>query len=57
MKYVSPIYASEVIEANDIICESKVKIAYVPTMVKNETTGEMEEVTATQVSVDISNLF
>ena len=57
MKYVSPIYRNEAVETNDVICESKVKIAYVTTTVKNEATGQMEEVTATQVSVSIGNLF
>ena len=57
MKYVSPIYKCEAVEACDVICESIVKIAYVQTEVYNAETGKMEEVTATQVSVNISNLF
>ena len=57
MKYISPMYKNEAIEANDIICESIIKVAYVKTEVYNEETGKMEEVTATQVSVSINNLF
>ena len=57
MKYVSPIYKNELVESCDAICVSMVKVAYVQTEVYNETTGKMEEVTATQVSVSINNLF
>lgn len=57
MKYISPMYKNEAVEANDIICESIIKVAYVKTEVYNESTGQMEEVTATQVSVSINNLF
>ncbi len=62
MKYTRPTYANEEIEVNDIITESIVKVA---TVSKQVATGEydaegnpiMKEVQATQVSVDISNLF
>ena len=57
MKYVSPIYKNELVESCDAICVSMVKVAYVQTEVYNEATGKMEEVTATQVSVSINNLF
>ena len=62
MKYVSPIYSNEEVEVVDVINVSIVKVANVNKLVD---TGEvdaegnpiMKEVTATQVSVDISNLF
>ena len=62
MKYTSPIYLNEEIEVLDVINVSIIKVAHVN---KQVPTGEldengapiMENVTATQVSVDISNLF
>ena len=62
MKYNKPIYSNEEIEVVDVINVSIVKVAHVNKVVD---TGEvdaegnpiMKEVTATQVSVDISNLF
>ena len=62
MKYTRPTYANEEIEVVDVINASIVKVANVNKLVD---TGEvdaegnpiMKEVTATQVSVDISNLF
>ena len=62
MKYNKPIYSNEEIEVVDVINVSIVKVANVNKVVD---TGEvdaegnpiMKEVTATQVSVDISNLF
>ena len=62
MKYNKPIYSNEEIEVVDVINVSIVKVAHVNKVVE---TGEfdaegnpiMKEVTATQVSVDISNLF
>ena len=62
MKYTRPTYANEEIEVVDVINTSIVKVANVNKVVD---TGEvdaegnpiMKEVTATQVSVDISNLF
>ena len=62
MKYTRPTYANEEIEVVDVINASIVKVANVNKVVD---TGEvdaegnpiMKEVTATQVSVDISNLF
>ena len=56
MKYTSPMYKNEAVEANDIICESIVKIAYVDTVITNSD-GTQETVRATQVSVNINNLF
>ena len=59
MKYTRPVYLNEEIEVNDVINTSIVKVAYVPKEIVTEENGEMvtKEVTATQVSVDISNLF
>ena len=57
MKYISPIYNNEVIKTTDVICESPFTIAHVTTQIKDEATGEMKDVTATQVQVDISKLF
>ena len=62
MKYTKPILSNEEIEVVDVINVSIVKVANVNKLVD---TGEvdaegnpiMKEVTATQVSVDISNLF
>ena len=59
MKYVRPAYMTEEIEVVDVINASVVKVAYVPKEITTEENGELvtKEVTATQVSVDISNLF
>ena len=57
MKYTKPLYRNEAIETTDVICESPFTIAHVTTQVKDEATGEMKDVTATQVQVDISKLF
>lgn len=62
MKYTKPMLSNEEIEVVDVINVSIVKVANVNKLVD---TGEvdaegnpiMKEVTATQVSVDISNLF
>ncbi len=62
MKYTNPTYLNDEIEVSDIITESIIKVA---TVSKQVATGEfdaegnpvMKEVQATQVSVDISNLF
>ena len=59
MKYAKPMYFNEEIEVSDVINASVVKVAYVPKEITTEENGELvtKEVTATQVSVDISNLF
>ena len=62
MKYNKPTYLSDEIEISDVITESIVKVAniskFVPTgEVDAEGNPIMQEVEATQVSVDISNLF
>ena len=59
MKYTKPMFLNEEIEVSDVINASVVKVAYVPKEITTEENGELvtKEVTATQVSVDISNLF
>ena len=59
MMYTKPMYLNEEIEVTDVINASIVKAAYVPKEITTEENGELvtKEVTATQVSVDISNLF
>ena len=59
MMYTKPMYLNEEIEVTDVINASIVKVAYVPKEITTEENGELvtKEVTATQVSVDISNLF
>lgn len=62
MKYTRPTYVNDEIEVVDVINVSIIKVSHVN---KQIATGEvdengapvMENVTATQVSVDISNLF
>ena len=62
MKYTRPMYSNEEVEVVDVINASIVKVANVNKVVE---TGEVDEqgnpivkeVVATQVSVDISNLF
>ena len=62
MKYTRPTYANEEIEVVDVINASIVKVANVNKYVETGEVDEqgnpiMKEVVATQVSVDISNLF
>ena len=59
MMYTKPMYLNEEVEVTDVINASVVKVAYVPKEITTEENGELvtKEVTATQVSVDISNLF
>ena len=62
MKYTRPTYANEEIEVVDVINASIVKVANVNKFVETGEVDEqgnpiMKEVVATQVSVDISNLF
>ena len=62
MKYTRPMYSNEEIEVVDVINASIVKVANVNKFVETGEVDEqgnpiMKEVVATQVSVDISNLF
>ena len=57
MKYVSPIYTSELLETKDVITESDISIAYVKMETVDPTTGEIVKVDATQVGVNVEILF
>ena len=62
MKYTRPMYSNEEVEVVDVINASIVKVANVNKVVETGEVDEqgnpiMKEVVATQVSVDISNLF
>ena len=62
MKYTAPIYLNEEIEVLDVINVSIIKVSHVNKQIPTGEVDEngapvMENVTATQVSVDISNLF
>ena len=57
MKYVSPIYTSELLETKDVITESDISIAYVKMETVDPTTGEVVKVDATQVGVNVEILF
>ena len=57
MVYTSPIYTNELVEVNDIITESNIAVEAVEVEVRNPSTGEMQKVTASQVSVDYTLLF
>ena len=62
MKYTRPMYSNEEVEVVDVINASIVKVANVNKYVETGEVDEqgnpiMKEVVATQVSVDISNLF
>ena len=57
MKYVSPIYTSELLETKDVITESDISIAYVKMEAVDPTTGEVVKVDATQVGVNVEILF
>ena len=62
MKYTRPMYSNEEVEVVDVINASIVKVANVNKFVETGEVDEqgnpiMKEVVATQVSVDISNLF
>lgn len=57
MKYTSPIYVNESIETADIICKSKYMITHTTVDVVDEATGEIKKEPATQITIDINNLF
>ena len=57
MKYTSPIYQSERIETTDIMEESIVSVAYVNKVIGKNEKGEEITAQATQITVDVSNLF
>ena len=57
MKYTSPIYVNEAMETTDVICESPYSIAHVSKEIVDPVTGEVRVEKATQITVDINNLF
>ena len=57
MKYTRPIYENEAIETSDAITASIVAIAYVNKVIGKDENGEDITVKATEVTVDVSNLF
>ena len=57
MKYTRPIYENEAIEVSDAITASVVAIAYVNKVIGKDQNGEDITVKATEVTVDVSNLF
>lgn len=57
MKYTSPIYANEAVETVDILAGSKYMVAEVNKEVVDPVTGKITIEKATQITVDINNLF
>ena len=57
MKYVSPLYNTEAVETSDVVTASVVAIAYVNKVIGKTESGEDITVKATEVTVDVSNLF
>lgn len=57
MKYTSPIYVNEAMETTDVICESPYQIAYVDKVIGKDEHGNDITEKATQIVVDINNLF
>ena len=57
MKYTSPFYKNESLETNDIVCESPYKIAYYNKVIGKDEQGNDITAPATQITVDVSNLF
>ena len=57
MKYTSPIYVNEAVETTDILTSSKYKVQTVSKVVGKNEKGEDIIETATQITVNINNLF
>ena len=57
MKYVSPLYNNEAVETSDVVTASIVAIAYIDKVIGKTESGEDITVKATEVTVDVSNLF
>ena len=57
MKYTSPLYKNEAVETADIMEKSIVSIAYVKKVIGKNEKNEDIVVTATEVTVDVSDLF
>ena len=57
MKYTSPIYNNEAVETSDVVTASIVSIAYVNKVIGKDENNQDIVVKATEVTVDVSNLF
>ena len=57
MKYTSPIYNNEAVEATDIICSSMYTIKEINKVVGKDSEGNDIIEPATQITVSIGNLF
>lgn len=57
MKYTSPVYNNELVETSDVVTASVVAIAYVNKVIGKDENNEDIVVKATEVTVDVSNLF
>ena len=57
MKYTSPVYNNELVETADVVTASIVSIAYVNKVIGKDENNEDIVVKATEVTVDVSNLF
>ena len=57
MKYTSPIYTNDTVETADVVTASIVSIAYVNKVIGKTESGEDITVKATEVTIDVSNLF
>ena len=57
MKYTNPTYINEKVETTDIMEESIVSVAYVNKVIGKNEKGEEITAQATQITVDVSNLF
>ena len=57
MKYTSPVYNNELVETSDVVTASIVSIAYVNKVIGKDGNDNDIVVKATEVTVDVSNLF
>lgn len=57
MKYTSPIYVNEAVETTDILTSSMYRVDTVSKVVGKNEKGEDIIETATQITVNINNLF
>lgn len=57
MKYTSPMYVNEKVETKDIMTDSPYQIAYVEKVIGKDEQGNDITEKATQITVNIGNLF
>ena len=57
MKYTNPLYNMENVETTDIMDVSIIKVGYIDKVIGTDENGDDITVGATQVTVDVSNLF